>query len=230
VRTLAVMTPESLSDPSMPHVNEPELRSRLHAAFDRLLADYADLGGYQFHGWTHEHEPRNYHGPFIWSEADCVFRFALELEKEFPRQVHCELKVNKNTRLDFPSEGEMRGLQVDIGISDLSAFTADDTAYDRFRSHQHLLFVEAKWFPKGYEGYQWEYVAREQVKAVQGDLDKLERHLRLGRCTVAAMLVVDDEDYFEKHGAGLVWPTGVERLVCGPAELRRRGLLTSATT
>jgi hypothetical protein len=56
-----------------------------------------------------------------------VFRFAPELEKEFPWQTTA-VEDQQNTRLDFPAEGEIRGLQVDIGISDLSAFTADDTA------------------------------------------------------------------------------------------------------
>jgi hypothetical protein len=201
------------------------VKNRLHAAFDRLLVEYAELGGHRFHGWTRSDEPRNFHGPLIWSEADCVFRFALELEKEFPRMVHCELKVNKNTRLDFP-EGDETAQQVDIGVSDVTGFVGDETAHDRFRQHQHVLLVEAKWFLKGYRGFQWEYVAHDQVSSVQTDLDKLARHLRLGRCAVAAMLVVDDEDFFEENGGNLAWPQGVEPLVCGPAELRRRGLLT----
>jgi hypothetical protein len=217
------MSSEAPSGSTDPTATASAVRQRLHDAFGRLVAEYQQSGGYRFHGWTTDDEPRNYHGPLFWSEADGVFRLALELEKEFPRQVHCELKVDKNTRLDFPSEGEKRQ-QVDIGVSDLAGFVADETAYDRFRRHQHLLFVEAKWFPKGYRGFQWEYVARDQVNQVQGDLDKLARHLRLGRCAVAAMLVIDDEDFFAEGADGLSWPAGVERLICGPAELRRRGL------
>jgi hypothetical protein len=165
-----------------------EVRGRLHAAFSRLLSEYAEFGGHRFHGWTTANEPRNYHGPLIWSEADCVFRLALELEKEFPRQVHCELKVNKNTRLDFPAEGEVGSMQVDIGVSDHSDFVVDDTSYNRFREHQHLLLVEAKWFQKGWAGNQWDFDARDQVGRVQQDLHKLERHLSLGRCAVARTL------------------------------------------
>ena len=223
------MTPDRLSDPLAPPANDAEVRSRLHAAFDRLLVEYAELGGHRFHGWTTAGEPRNYHGPLIWSEADCVFRLALELEKEFPRQVHCELKVNRSTRLDFP-EGDEKPQQVDVAVSGLTDFAADDTAYNRFRTHRHLLFVEAKWFLKGWAGNQWEFDARDHLARVQGDLEKLQRHLRLGRCTAAAMLIVDDEDYFEQHGAQLLWPEGIERLVCGPTELRRRGLIPSPTT
>ena len=204
-----------------------EVLRRIHRAFDRLLVEYAALGGHRFHGWTNANEPRNYQGPLIWSEADCVFRFALELEREFPRQVHCEVKLNTSTRLDFP-EGDEKAQQVDIGISDLTGFAADHTAYDRFRRHHHLAFIEAKWFLKGWAGHQWEFVARDQVASVQQDVDKLQRHLRLGRCAVAAMLVVDDEDFFDQRANQLIWADGVERLVCGPAELGRRGLLPQA--
>ena len=132
-----------------------------------------------------------------------MFRFALELEREFPRQVHCEVKLNTSTRLDFP-EGDEKAQQVDIGISDLTGFAADYTAYDRFRRHHHLAFIEAKWFLKGWAGHQWEFVARDQVASVQQDVDKLQRHLRLGRCAVAAMLVVDDEDFFDQRANQLI--------------------------
>jgi hypothetical protein len=44
------------------------------------------------------------------------------------------------------------------------------------------------------------------------------------------MLVVDDEDFFERHADQVVWPDGIERLVCGPAELRRRGVPLPADT
>lgn len=212
------------AEPPATLIEVSAVRRGLQAAFARLLAAYVEVGGHRFHGWTEYDEPRNYYGPLIWSEADAVFRYALELEREFPRQVHCEFKVNRNTRLDFP-DGDEKTQKVDIGISDLDGFAGDDTAHNRFREHQHLALIEAKWFAKGYRGLRWEYDAHNRVKAVQDDLDKLARHLRLGRCLVAAMLVVDDEDFFHEHTEQVTWPQGVERLVCGPAELRRRGML-----
>ncbi|MGO9322455.1 MAG: hypothetical protein ACLQBY_16875 [Solirubrobacteraceae bacterium] len=195
--------------------------ARLNAAHEHFLDGYVRWGGYQFHGWTAEADQRNYHGPVVWSEADCVLRFALELEREFPEQVHCEVKINKSSRLDFPSDAE-KAQQVDIAVSDLGAFEAGDGAYDAFRSHRHALFVEVKWFQKGWRGGQWEFDGLDHVRRVEADLMKLDRHLRLGRCQVAAMLVVDDEGLFEEHGADLAWPAGVHRLMASPTEVDRR--------
>lgn len=195
--------------------------ARLNAAHEHFLDGYVRWGGYQFHGWTAEADQRNYHGPVVWSEADCVLRFALELEREFPEQVHCEVKINKSSRLDFPSDAE-KAQQVDIAVSDLGAFEAGDGAYDAFRSHRHALFVEVKWFQKGWRGGQWEFDGLDHVRRVEADLIKLDRHLRLGRCQVAAMLVVDDEGLFEEHGADLAWPAGVHRLMASPTEVDRR--------
>jgi hypothetical protein len=114
---------------------------RLHAVHRRFLAGYAEWGGYRFHGWTHETDKANYLGPVIWSEADCVLRFALQLEKEFPNQVHCEVKIDTSTRLDFPSDGEKTRQRVDIGVSDLSEFDGGEGAYDVFRSLHYALFA-----------------------------------------------------------------------------------------
>jgi hypothetical protein len=122
---------------------------RLHAAHGRFLAGCMEWGGHRFHGWTREADSANYLGPVIWSEVDCVLRFALELEKEFPNRVHCEVKINTSTRLHFPSDGEAGRQSVDIGVSDLSEFDAGEDAYDAFRSLRHALFVEVKWFSKG---------------------------------------------------------------------------------
>lgn len=199
---------------------------RLHGAHRRFLAGYAEWGGYRFHGWTHQTDSANYLGPVIWSEADCVLRFALELEKEkdFSNQVHCEVKIDKSTRLDFPSDGENARQRVDIGVSDLSEFDAGEGAYDVFRSLHHALFVEVKWFQKGWRDGQWQFDGLQHVKSVEDDLVKLDRHLRLGRCHVAAVLIVDDEGLFEEHGADMSWPAGVHRLIASPAELRRHGI------
>ncbi len=69
------------------------INTRLDAAFSRLLEPYARLGGHNYYGWDDYDDPRNFKGPTFWSEDDCVFRLALELEKEFPYQVHLELPV-----------------------------------------------------------------------------------------------------------------------------------------
>jgi hypothetical protein len=198
--------------------------ARLHDAHRRFLAGYAEWGGYRFHGWTNKTDSANYLGPVIWSEADCVLRFALELEKDWPSQVHCEVKIDASTRLDFPSDGEKARQRVDIGVSDLDGFDAGEDAYDAFRSLRHALFVEVKWFQKGWRDGQWKFDGLQHVKSVEADLAKLDRHLRLRRCDVAAMLIVDDEGLFEEHGVDMRWPAGIERLIASPAELRRQGI------
>jgi hypothetical protein len=70
-----------------------ELHHGLTASFRAFMAEYAEFGGHRFHGFTDYGDPRNYQGPLIWSEGDCQFRFALELERFFPGMVH----------LSFPS-------------------------------------------------------------------------------------------------------------------------------
>lgn len=209
----------------------PAIRERLHAAFDRLLVEYSQWGGYRFHGWTDYPDSSNYFGPLIWSEDDGVLRFCLELEKEFPHQVHCEFSIDKATRQDWeqtrvpvaPSK-KPGGEVVDIVVSDFATFLDDDTAQAAFRGRTHEAFVEVKWLRKGWAGGRFEHDAHKRVKQVETDLQKLAWHLKLGRCLTAAMLVFDDENFFSQHGADVAWPHGVECLICGPAELQRRGL------
>jgi hypothetical protein len=81
-----------------------------------------------------------------------------------------------------------------------------------------------KWLLKGWRGERFERDARRRVESVAIDVAKLAPHLRLGRCAVAAMFVVDDESYFEGAADLERWPAGVWRLVLSPTELDRRGL------
>jgi hypothetical protein len=132
-----------------------------------------------------------------------------------------EFAIGKATRADFTSPEKAQ--RVDIAVSDLSAFVENETAQERFRSHRHAAFFEVKWLLKGWRGERFEMDAAKRVKAVKPDLAKLANHLALGRCTVAGMLIVDDEDYFFERGE-TAWPAGVWRLVLGPSALVRRGL------
>lgn len=155
-----------------------------------------------------------------WSERDCGLRFALELEREWPQEVH-EFAIGKASRADYDKTTE--GFQrVDVAVSDLSAFIEDDGSFDRFRSHRHQAFFEVKWFVKGWGDNR---DARSRLADVLIDVAKLANHLRLGRCAVAGMLVVDDAGYFDGHGSTEDWPQSVWRLYVGPWALRRRRLL-----
>lgn len=195
-------------------------------AFERLLERYAQWGGYRFHGWTDFPDTANFQGPVVWSEADAAFRFALELEREFPRSVHMEFAIGKATRADYEPDVERRQ-RVDLAVSDLSGFKEDATSQVRFLTMQHDAFIETKWLVKGWRGYRFERDATKRVASVYDDIIKLDRHLALGRCQVAAVLVVDDEDYYAQSSSPTEKPTGpgVWRLIAGPRTLEQRGLL-----
>lgn len=49
-----------------------------------MLRGYRQWGGWRYYGWTHQADHRNFDGPAIWSEADCVHRFTLALEELEP--------------------------------------------------------------------------------------------------------------------------------------------------
>jgi hypothetical protein len=144
------------------------------------------------------------------------------LDLEFPLKVHCQFKLNKTTRADFERVPRQA---VDIVVSDLSAFADPEADAAAMRTMTHDAFIEAKWFPKGWHKSSWEFDGRGRVKEVQDDLNRLADHLAAGRCRVAAMLIVQDEDFFDAHSATVTWPTGVRPLMVGPIELRERGLV-----
>lgn len=193
-------------------------------AYERFLVGYAEWGGHRYHGWTDFPDPLNYLGPRIWSERDCGYRFGLELEREWPGGVHMEFAIGKSSRSDFDPSVE-KAQRVDLAVSDLSQFVEDDDTQSRFRTQQHEAFFEVKWLLKGWRAQRFEMDARKRVVAVPADLAKLARHVELGRCAVAGMFIVDDEDYFLEHGEADAWPARVWRLLAGPHALRMRGLL-----
>jgi hypothetical protein len=198
-------------------------------AYERLVFAYADWGGHRYHGWTDYSDPYNYFGPVIRSERDCTLRLAMELERDWPGGVHMEFPISKANFANFDPAAEKQQ-RVDLAVSDFSTFVEDETSQERFRSHRHEAFIEVKWLLKGWRGNAFEMDARKRVQAVAQDLDKLANHVRLGRCAVAAMFVVDDEDYFHQNGGALQWPPDVWRLLLGPHTLRRYGLLPEDST
>ena len=209
-----------------------EVGHRLDDAFDRLVDRYARWGGHRFHGWTDYDDPSNYFGGVVWSEADCVLRFCLELEVEFPEQVHCEFSIDKATRHDWEQRllpvaaGKRPGRQaIDIVVSDLGSFRADVAAQDAFRHRRHEAFIDAKWLKKGWREGPWRHEARRRVEEVKLDLAQLAWHLKVGRCLTAAMLVFDDEDFLSEYSPAIEWPPEVRPLVVGPAILKERGFL-----
>lgn len=208
-------------------------------AYERTLDEYSRWGGYRFHGWTNFPDTHNFLGPVVWSENDCVLRFAVELERDFPRAVHTEFAIGKASRLDYDPDVERRQ-RVDLVVSNLAGFVEDETAQERFQTMTHDAFVEVKWLKKGWRGQRYEQDATTRTASVYEDIAKLRRHLELSRCRVAAVLVFDDEDYFVEslapeddqrlgtpatRGPLEEVPGPVWRLIIGPEALRERGLL-----
>jgi hypothetical protein len=207
---------------SRPHTSE-NVTDALRRAFERFLQLYAQFGQHRFHGSADWKDPRTYRGPMLWTEDDCVFRLALELEKEYPRWVHMGFQFSKFAAYPWdPEQGDKKG-EIDLVVSDVTGFEPDSTSHHRFGSRRHELFLEAKHLPKG----QW---SRDVKKKVEIDIPKdfaaqLVR-LKTGRCLVAASLVVDEEDHvFRAIEQGrLTPPPELVFLLASPSELKRRGI------
>jgi len=199
---------------------------RLEAAFRRLLAVYACYGGHNYYGWDDYDDSRNFMGPTFWSEADCVFRLALELEKEFPLQAHLEFPVARQNFADFDKSVD-KSERVDLVVSNLLDFTEDETSQERFMTHRHELFVEAKYIGYG-GGRTWLFDTLKKIPSIVADAERLARHIERGHCRAAAVLLVDDENLFEKERPKF-WPEAVRLLLASPCELQRRGISTPST-
>jgi hypothetical protein len=199
------------------------VRERVGAAFERFLSVYASFGGHNYHGWTDYPDPRNYKGPMFWSEGDCAYRLALELEREFPDQVHTELPVVRWAFADY-NDAEDKRQFIDLVVSNMITFEENETSQARFTTHHHALFIEAKYFPAGYSRGRWRFDHIRKVEGVLADAKRLGRHIERGHCMVAAVFVVDDDDQFEEHMVKHEWPTNVDILLASPQELARRGI------
>jgi hypothetical protein len=199
------------------------INNRLDAAFTRLLKLYARLGGHNYPGWDDYDDPRNFKGPTFWSENDCVFRLALELEKEFPYQVHLELPVARWSFADFDKTVDKQE-RVDLVVSDLHDFSEDETSQARFMTRQHELFLEGKYIPYGC-ARTWKFDHLRKIPSIVADAERLARHVERGHCLVAAVLVVDDENLFQDNRPNEQWPEAVRLLLASPGELQRRGNL-----
>jgi hypothetical protein len=199
-----------------------EVITCLDTAFGRFLELYARLGGHNYYGWDDYDEARNYKGPTLWSEDDCVFRLGLELEREFPHQVHLELPVARWSFADF-DEAIDRQERVDLVVSDLVDFVEGQDSQQRFMTRTHELFVEAKYLPAGCSRT-WRFDHVRKLGSIQADAQRLARHLERGHCLVAGLLVVDDDNLFEGIRDTVDWPNAVTMRVASPRELERHGI------
>lgn len=203
-----------------------EFETGLERAWQSFLAQYAHLGGHSFYGFQTYDDPRNYKGPLIWSEGDAAFRFALELEREFAQMVHLEMPVARHSVGNYDPVKDRRQF-VDVVVSDLRDFVEDEHSQERFFAHRHALFVEVKHFGRGSAG-RWRFDAIKKVPAIRADAERLAMHLERNHCSLAAVLVVDDDDLFEDEGGLEAWPEMVKLLLASPRELLRHGIAAGA--
>jgi hypothetical protein len=195
----------------------------LQRAFERFLVLYAQFGQHRFHGSADWQDPRTYRGPVLWTEDDCVFRLAVELEKEYPDCVHMGFQFSKFAVYPWdPDQGDKKG-EIDLVVSDLTDFEPDDTSHHRFGSRTHELFVEAKHLPKGH----WPPDIKKKIEVdIPKDCAAQLVRLKMGRCLIAAVLVVDEEDHvFRAIEEGrLTPPRELVFLLASPSILNRRGI------
>jgi hypothetical protein len=103
--------------------------AHIHRAFDAFLLVWAERGGYRYRGRLKD-DDASFAGPWIWSEADVVYRFSEFLEAEFPRTwIHTEFEVSPLSRHAI-EPGESAA--VDLVVVDTDDFVPDATSRVRF--------------------------------------------------------------------------------------------------
>lgn len=201
------------------HYSPEQVRHALRRAFERFLNVYAEFGQHRFHGSADWRDPAIYRGPVFWTEAECVFRMALALEKEFPGCVHMGFQFSKFSAYPWAAERDTKA-EIDLVVSDLTGFEPDDTSHHRAGARTHETFLEAKHRPKGH----WKRDIDRKIDITNpADFVKLMR-LKPSRCFIAACLVVDDEDHVYKaiESGRLSPPPEVELLLAPPSVVSER--------
>jgi hypothetical protein len=208
-----------------------EVRTRIRAAYGALLQRYASWGGHSFPGWDFEGASDNYLGPTVWSEGDCAFRFALELEPLFPEMVHLEFPLARWTLPTAVSQrlaptGRLAPRYVDIAISDHRGFPLEGDRDRAFKEWPHLAFIEVKQMKRQAHG-PFRFDLHKRVASANQDAKRLrdmqEPHHHGGQplCKVAGILIFDDGDYLlDERCPKLSIPEEVEALIVSPSALR----------
>lgn len=184
------------------------LAQGIEMAFERFRALYARWGGWRYYGRPDTTDPQGYRGPLLWTEEDCRFRLALELEREFPWQVHINPALVAATVADWDHAVDTRQFP-DVLISDLRLFEPDGDALRRFASLQHTALIEVKYLRRRMQTRD----VNSAVEQIAAEARRLHRHLHRGRCRYAACFVVDDDGAFTAAANALVWPPGVDLLL-----------------
>jgi hypothetical protein len=88
---------------------------------------------------------------------------------------------------------------IDLVVTDLAELAAlPQTAEGvgaAFRARRHEAFIEVKWRSRGAERWLWHDYQTFSTET-SADIERLHLHRQAGRCTMAAMLVVDNRGSF----------------------------------
>jgi hypothetical protein len=123
--------------------------------------------------------------------------------------VHLDGLLAASTTTSWDPSVDGKAQHIDIFVADYLGFAEGPDAAQRFQRTPASLLVEVKFLPKGRWGVQ---LARE-LQAVDADLQRLERHLALGRTRAAAMLIVDDFDAYAHRRNLSLWMHGVRLIL-----------------
>jgi hypothetical protein len=175
-------------------------------------------GGHLHYGFGGYDDRRNYKGPTIWCEGDAQFRFALELEREFPGCIHLEMPVARFMFSDFDKRLDARQF-IDIVVSDLSDFDHEDDT-QVFAERQHDAFIEVKYAGRSDPRWQRDSI-RKIFDYLPIDLRKLEESIARGRCRFAGVLLVDDSGLLDLTQRAVPWSTSVRTFLLSPTQLGR---------
>ena len=206
-----------VAHPENPHgatAADRQLDRRLRDAADRFLALYARYGGWRHHGRPDATDPGGYAGPLFWQEDDVRFRFASELEREFPGAVHLNSLLSSATVQGWDAEQDGERQHVDILLDDLRDFEDGPDALRRFAERTSVAFVETRFIRLRRQ-------ARDVERDLQGvvdDVARLGRHWQAGRAGRTIMLVADDDGLLPAARETMPWPAGVELVHAGPSK------------
>lgn len=202
-----------------------DIREKVFAAFAALRADFTRAASWKYPGALDADESWGWLGPWAWSEADIQHRFATFLEQQFGvGAVHLEMPINERMRSDLdplPPDKKRRATTfIDLVVADLAELSGlpqtADGAGAAFRARRHEAFIEVKWRNKAaatWFGLDYKTFSDE----VASDLERLHLHHLRGRCSVAALLFVDNDGrYWPKFLSEHQVPNDVLQLVLAP--------------
>jgi len=117
-------------------------------------------------------------------ESDIVFHLAKLADREFGTGfVH----INSTVSPFYFDNFKKRKQHVDIDITDPEKFSGPINT-------KHGIFVEVKWIAKDFRLFKYGNRDKDKIEAIQKDMDKLSDNKKNGRCEIAYMCIIDDEN------------------------------------